>query len=117
MSEKRETCWRYSRNPDDKNDKNWYILAFTNGKGYCALRRFEAASGRHLEKLRGGKGYFQDNFADWLNPVSFPLCISRSCPIDVVKAEKEGLPAKALSEIKKQVIELAMSSLLSLLDC
>jgi hypothetical protein len=92
-------------------------LAFTNGKGYCALRRFEAASGRLLEKLRGGKGYFQDNFADWLNPVSFPLCISRSCPIDVVKAETKGLPAKALSEIKKQVIELAMSSLLSLLDC
>ncbi|MDP2990195.1 MAG: hypothetical protein Q8O57_06490, partial [Kiritimatiellota bacterium] len=62
-------------------------------------------------------GDFQDNFADWLNPVSFPLCISRSCPITLVEARKKELPAKALSEIKKQVIELAMSSLLSLLDC
>jgi hypothetical protein len=117
MSEKRDKkCWRYSRNPDDKNDKNWYIFAFNNGKGACALDQFEAASGRHLKKSYR-KGDFQDNFADWLNPISFPLCISLSWAITLVKARKEGLPAKALSEIKKQVIELAMSSLLSLLDC
>ena len=112
MREKRETCWEYSRNPDDKN---WYILAFTNGRGACALRRFEAASGRYLKKLYGGKGDFQDNFADWLNPVSFSLHLSQA--INLVKARKKGLPTEALSEIKKQVIELAMSSLLSLLDC
>ena len=113
MSKRRETCWRYSRNPDDKNDKNWYILAFTNGKGRCGLTRFEATSGRFLT-LDKKKGDFQDNFADWLNPVSFPLRFSHT--INLVNARKEGLTKYALSEIKKQVIELATSALLGILD-
>lgn len=114
MSKRRETCWRYSRNPNDKNDKNWYILAFTNGKGACRLTRFEAASGRFLS-MDTKKGDFQDNFADWLNPVSFPLRFSHT--INLVKARKEGLTKYALSGIKKQVIELATSALLGILDC
>jgi len=61
MSEKRDKCWRYSRNPDDKNDRKWYVLAFVNGKGSCSLTRFEAADGKHLEMLRK-KGNFQDKF-------------------------------------------------------
>jgi len=114
MSKRRETCWRYSRNPDDKNDKNWYILAFVNGKGSCSLTRFEAASGRFLT-LDKKKGDFQDNFADWLNPVSFPLRFSHT--IKLRNARKEGLTKYALSEIKKQVIELATSAQLGILDC
>jgi len=113
MSKRRETCWRYSRNPDNKNDKNWYILAFTNGKGRCGLTRFEAASGRFLSKDTK-KGDFQNNFADWLNPVSFPLLLS-SHTIKLVEARKGRLPEGALSEIKKQVIELTTSALLALL--
>jgi hypothetical protein len=113
MSKRRETCWRYSMNPDDKHDKNWYILAFTNGKGACRLRRFEAASGRFLS-LDTKKGDFQDNFADWLNPVSFPLHLSHAP--NLVEARKKGLPVQALFEIKKQVIQLATSSLLGILD-
>jgi len=113
-SEEQNKCWRYSRNPDDKNDKKWYVLAFVNGKGACSLTRFEAADGKHLETLYE-KGAFQDNFAEWLNPVSFLLRFSH--PINLVKARKEGLSAWALSEIKKQVIELTTSSLLALLGC
>jgi hypothetical protein len=112
MSEKRDKCWRYSRSPDDKNDKNWYILVFVNGKGSCSLTRFEAVNGRHIEKIYA-KGDFQDNFADWLRPISFPLCFSQK--IDLVKSRKEGLPAWAVSEIRKQVIESATSALLALL--
>ena len=114
MSERQNKCWRYSKNPNDKNDKKWYVLAFVNGKGACSLTRFEAADGKHLETLYE-KGAFQDNFAEWLNPVSFLLRFSH--PINLVKARKEGLSAWALSEIKKQVIELTTSSLLALLGC
>jgi len=114
MSKRRETCWRYSRNPDDKNDKKWYVLAFVNGKGACSLTRFEAAHGKRLETLYE-KGDFQDNFADWLNPVSFPLRFSHT--IKLGNARKEGLTKYALSEIKKQVIELATSAQLGILDC
>lgn len=116
MSKRRETCWRYSRNPDDKNDKNWYILAFTNGKGRCGLARFEAASGRFLSK-NTKEGDFQNNFADWLNPVSLPLLLG-SHAVNLVKVCKKGgrLPEGALSEIKKQVIELTTSALLGILD-
>lgn len=114
MTKRRETCWRYSRNPDDKNDKSWYILAFVNGRGSCSLTRFEASSGRHLGTSYD-KGDFQDKFDDWLNPVSFPLCLSQV--IKLTKARKEGLPTWALSEMKKQIIELTTSSLLALLDC
>jgi len=114
MSKRRETCWRYSRNPDDKNDKKWYVLAFVNGKGSCSLTRFEAASGRFLS-MDTKKDDFQDNFADWLNPVSFPLRFSHM--INLVKARKEGLTECALCEIKKQVIELATSALLGILEC
>ncbi len=113
MSKRRETCWRYSRNPDDKNDKKWYILAFVNKMGSCSLTRFKAADGKHLETLLE-KGNFQDNFTDWLNPVSFPLRFSHT--ITLVKARKDGLPECALREIKKQVIELATSALLGILD-
>jgi hypothetical protein len=113
MNERQNKCWRYSRNPDDKNDKNWYILAFVNGKGSCSLTRFEAANGKHLGMVCK-KGNFQDNFPDYLNPTSFPLRL-RQQP-NLVKARKEGLPIHALFEIKKQVIELATSSLLGILD-
>ncbi len=111
MSKARETCWRYSRNPDDKNDNNWYILAFTNGKGRCGLTRFEAGSGRFLS-LDKKKGDFQDNFANWLNPVSFPLVLNS--PVKLLEARKGRLTEGALSEIKKQVIELTTSALLAL---
>ncbi len=114
MSERQNKCWRYSRNPDDKNDKKWYVLAFVNGKGACSLTRFETADGKHLETLYE-KGDFQDKFGDWLNPVSFPLRFSHT--IKLVKARKEGLTKYALSGIKKQVIELATSALLGILDC
>jgi hypothetical protein len=111
MSEKRDKCWRFSKSPDDKNDNNWYLLAFVNGRGACSLTRFEASNGRHLKTVYD-KGDFQDNFADWLNPVSFPLYPSRT--INLVKARKEGLPVWAVSEIKKQIIELANSALSAL---
>jgi hypothetical protein len=113
MSKKRETCWRYSRNPDDKNDKKWYILAFVNGKGACSLRRFEAADGKFLEKLYK-KGDFQDKFPDYLNPTSFPLRLRQ--PPELETACKERLPVQTLFEIKKQIIELATSALLGILD-
>jgi hypothetical protein len=110
MNERRDKCWTYSRNPDDKNDQNWYILAFVNGKGACSLRRFEAVSGKHLETLYE-KGNFQDKFAAWLNPISFPLRIDG---INLEKACKEGLPAWAVSEIKKQINGLIISALSSM---
>jgi hypothetical protein len=79
------------------------------------LTRFEVASGRFLA-LEKKDGNFQDNFSDWLNPVSFPLLLSDT--IKLVNARREkGLPVWALPEIKKQVIELTTSFLLALLDC
>lgn len=113
MSERQNKCWRYSRNPIDKNDKKWYILAFVNSKGSCSLTRFEATDGKPLAPLFE-QGDFQDTFGDWLNPVSFPLRFTH--PINLVKARKEGLTKYALSGIKKQVIELATSALLGILD-
>ena len=110
MSGKQETCWRYSRNPDDKN---WFILAFVSGKGSCSLTRFAAASGKCLS-MDTKEGDFQDNFADWLNPISFPLSFSKR--IQLVEVRKEGLSACVLFEIKNQVIELAASALLGILD-
>ena len=100
-------------NPTDKNDKKWYVLAFVNGKGACSLSRFEVTDGKHLETVYE-KGDFQDKFADWLNPVSFPLSFSHT--INLVNARKEGLTKYALSEIKKRVIELVTSALLGILD-
>lgn len=91
MSERRDKCWRYSRNPEDKNDNKWFVLAFVNGKGRCSLTHFEAVNGKPTGKVLKGKGNYQDNFDKWLHPVSFPLYFSPN--IDIVKARKEGLPA------------------------
>lgn len=115
MSKKENKCWRYSRNPDDKNDKDWYIFAFVNAVGACSLTRFKAYDGKCMDKSPNKTGDFQDNFPEYLNPTSFPLRLSQQP--NLVKARKEGLPDWALSEIKKQVIELTTSSLLALLDC
>ena len=107
--------WRYSRNPDDKNDKDWYIFAFVNAMGACSLTRFKASDGKYMEMLLNKRGDFQDNFPEYLNPTSFPLRLSHQP--NIVEARKEGLPVWAMSEIRKQVIELATSSLLALLGC
>jgi len=107
-------CWRYSRNPDDKNDKDWYIFAFVNTSESCSLTRFEAADGKHIEMIYK-RGNFQNNFPEYLIPASFPLRLSHQPSL--VKARKEGLPIWAISEIRKQVIELATSSLSALLGC
>jgi len=113
MSKKENKCWRYSRNPDDKNDKDWYIFAFVNALGSCSLTRFEAADGKHIETIYKTDD-FQDNFPEYLIPVSFPLSLSHQPSL--VEARKERLPKWALFEIKKQVIELTTSSLLAILD-
>lgn len=67
MSHKESKCWRYSRNPGDKNDEDWYIFAFVNRTGSCSMRRFEAVNGKHLKTVPA-KGDFQDNFPEYLNP-------------------------------------------------
>jgi hypothetical protein len=115
MSKKENKCWRYSRNPDDKNDKDWYIFAFVNAMGACSLTRFKASDGKYMDMLPNKRGDFQDNFPEYLNPTSFHLCLSHQP--NIVEARKDGLPVWAMSEIRKQIIELATSSLLSLLGC
>jgi len=115
MSKKENKCWRYSRNPDDKNDKNWYIFAFVNAMGSCSLTRFKPSDGKYMDMLPNKRGDFQDNFPEYFNPTSFPLRLSRQP--NIVEARKDGLPVWAMSEIRKQIIELATSSLLALLGC
>jgi len=115
IEERQNKCWRYSRNPDDKNDKDWYIFAFVNAMGACSLTRFKASDGKYMEMLLNKRGDFQDNFPEYLNPTSFPLRLSHQP--NIVEARKEGLPVWAMSEIRKQVIELATSSLLALFGC